>query len=165
MGGRDHRRPYSPSEPQAYQRLSVRQAASLERIPPQLEPPSESSEPPESPTTATEQPGRESRSDRSRARKRAQSVRGGGGCSVDREQRQRIADAICEEWDNSHGMLESDTLYERLIKDWDHELHRDALLAFLDELEEHNLISQIRYLGNRRIHAVDPGLCEEPLNY
>ena len=84
---------------------------------------------------------------------------------MDREERQRIADAVCEEWDNSHGMLESDTLYERLIKDWDYELHRDALLAFLDELEEHNLISQIRYLGKRRIHAVDPDLCEEPLDW
>lgn len=84
---------------------------------------------------------------------------------MNREQRQRIADAICEERDDSRGMLESDTLFERLIRDWDHELHRDALLAFLDELEDHNLISQIRYLGNRRIHAVAPVLCEEPLNY
>jgi hypothetical protein len=62
-------------------------------------------------------------------------------------------------------VIESDALYERLIKDWDHELHRDALLAFLDELEEHNLIGQTRYIGNRRIHAVDLVLCEEPLNY
>lgn len=62
-------------------------------------------------------------------------------------------------------MMESDPLYERLIKDRDHELRRDALLAFLDELEEHNVISQTRHIGNRRIHAVDPVLCEEPLNY
>ena len=83
---------------------------------------------------------------------------------MDRAQRQRIADAVCEEWEKSQGVLESNTLYERLVGEGE-QLRNSDLLDFLDELQEANLISQHQHIGSRRIQDVAPALCEEPLNY
>jgi hypothetical protein len=86
---------------------------------------------------------------------------------VNTKQRQRIADIICEEWnysDNPPRYLESNTLRERLTRDGE-QVSNDALLTFLDELADANLIDQREGLGNRCIEAVSPLLCEEPLNY
>jgi hypothetical protein len=83
---------------------------------------------------------------------------------VDTNQRQRIADTICEEWDASEGDVESNTIYERL-SGWDERPEHDEFQEFLRELIGADLISGIVYLGNVRITDVDPALCEHPLNY
>jgi hypothetical protein len=85
---------------------------------------------------------------------------------MDREQRQQIADAICEEWDNSQGAIESNVLYERLVGAG-MQLQKYELLDFLDELEDADLISLQKpvSIGHRRITDVDALLYKEPLNY
>jgi hypothetical protein len=83
---------------------------------------------------------------------------------VDRAQRQRIADIICEEWEASGGDIDSNAIYERLLGE-DERLHDDEFQEFMLELIGANLISGIVYLGNVRITDVDPSLCEHPLNY
>jgi hypothetical protein len=83
---------------------------------------------------------------------------------VDREQRQRIANTICEEWKTSEGDIDSSTIYERL-SGWEERPEHDEFLEFMLELIGANLISGIIYLGNIRITDVDPALCEHPLNY
>jgi hypothetical protein len=83
---------------------------------------------------------------------------------VDREQRQRIADATCEKWHASEGDVESTAIYERL-SGWAERPAHDEFLEFIRELKGANLISGVVYLGNSRITDVNPDLCEEPLNY
>jgi hypothetical protein len=85
---------------------------------------------------------------------------------MNREQRQRIADTICDEWVNSQGDLESNALFERLVGEG-MRLDSSELLDFLDELDEANLIGLQKpvFIGNRRITDVDVALCEYPLNY
>ena len=86
---------------------------------------------------------------------------------MDTKQRQRIADVICEEWnvpDNPPRCLESNTLHERLTR-YGEQVSNVALLSFLDELAEADLIEQSEYIGSRRIEAVSLLLCEQPLNY
>jgi hypothetical protein len=82
---------------------------------------------------------------------------------VDREQRQRIADIICEEWKASGGDIDSSAIYERLL-DEDERLQKDEFQEFMRELISTNMISAMIYLGNVRITDVDPALCEYPLN-
>jgi hypothetical protein len=84
--------------------------------------------------------------------------------TVDREQRQRIADIICEEWKASGGDIDSSTIYERLL-DEDEPLQNDEFQEFMRELISTNLISGIIYLRNVRITDVDPALCEYPLKF
>jgi hypothetical protein len=83
---------------------------------------------------------------------------------VDRAQRQRIADTICEEWETSEGDIDSSAIYERL-SGWDERPEHYEFLEFFRELIGAKLISGITYLGNVRITDVDPALCEYPLNY
>jgi hypothetical protein len=83
---------------------------------------------------------------------------------MDREQRQRIADIICEEWETSEGDIDNNAIYERLLGE-DEQLRNDEFQEFIRELISANLISGIIYLGNVRIIDVDPALCEYPLNY
>ena len=83
---------------------------------------------------------------------------------MDREQRQRIADTICEEWKTSEGDIDSSAIYERLLGE-DEQLRNDEFQEFMRELIGANLISGIIYLGNVRITDVDSALCEDPLNY
>jgi hypothetical protein len=83
---------------------------------------------------------------------------------MDTEQRQRIANIICEEWKASERDIDSNAIYERLLGE-DERLHNDEFQEFMLELIGANLISGIVYLGNVRITDVDPALCEHPLNY
>ena len=84
--------------------------------------------------------------------------------TVDREQRQRIADIICEEWKASGGDIDSSAIYERLL-DEDERLQKDEFQEFMRELISTNMISAMIYLGNVRITDVDPALCEYPLKF
>lgn len=83
---------------------------------------------------------------------------------MDREQRQRIADIICEEWKASGGDIDSSAIYERLL-DEDERLQKDEFQEFMRELISTNMISAMIYLGNVRITDVDPALCEYPLKF
>ena len=83
---------------------------------------------------------------------------------MDREQRQRIADIICEEWKASGGDIDSSAIYERLLDEYE-PIQNDEIQEFMRELISTNLISGIIYLGNVRITDVDPALCEYPLNF
>ena len=83
---------------------------------------------------------------------------------MDREQRQRIADIICEEWKASGADIDSSAIYERLL-DEDERLQKDEFQEFMRELISTNMISAMIYLGNVRITDVDPALCEYPLKF
>ena len=86
---------------------------------------------------------------------------------MDLEQRQRIVDVICREWnygDPPPPYIESKALRELLASEGV-EASEDDLLAFLDELKYKNLITLTMYLGYRRITGIDQMMCEEPLNY
>ena len=84
--------------------------------------------------------------------------------TVNREQRQRIANTICEEWKVSEGDIDSSAIYERLLGE-DERLQTNEFQLFMLDLIGANLISGIVYPGNVRITDVDPALCEYPLNY
>ena len=84
---------------------------------------------------------------------------------MDRRQRQRVADVICEEWFNSDPpprYLESTDLLRRLEGEGEH-VSNEELLEFLDALAP-AYITQQQFVGNTRIEGVDPALCDEPLN-
>lgn len=87
--------------------------------------------------------------------------------SMDTEQRQLIADTICNEWETLEegDDLKSLDLHQRLV-DEGMELNSRELMNFLDEMATHNLVSQVRHLGmHGRITGVSPDLCDYPLNY
>jgi hypothetical protein len=84
---------------------------------------------------------------------------------VDKRQRQRVADIICEEWfysDPSPRYLESNDLLRRLEGESEH-VSNEELLDLLDDLAP-VYITQSVFIDGRRIEGVDPTLCDETLN-
>ena len=85
---------------------------------------------------------------------------------MDREQRQRIVDTFCDEWDSSQGDIESNALCECLVGEG-MRLDHSELLDSLDDLEGAGLTSLRKPIskGSGRITDVDPVLYEELLIY